>query len=348
MTAIDSRRWDAVRHRDAAATFVFGVRTTRVACRPGCPARTPRPENVEFFENFAAAREAGFRACKRCAPDDRTAYADRERLVAKACALLDGGETPALADVAAAVGISRFHFQRIFRDVLGVTPGEYRRARRDARFRESLAQGRSVTQAMADAGYGSPSRAYEANAVGMPPSRFRAGARGERIAYTIAQTSLGRVLVARAGGGVCAIELGDDDAAVLASLQRDFPQALLERDDATLAEPLQSVVAMVDRGSDMAAEIDLEMRGTAFQRRVWKALRAIPAGERRTYAELASAVGSPSGARAVAAACASNKLAVAVPCHRVVGSDGALRGYKWGVDRKAALLRKERGTTGES
>ncbi|MBC5801854.1 MAG: bifunctional DNA-binding transcriptional regulator/O6-methylguanine-DNA methyltransferase Ada [Candidatus Eremiobacteraeota bacterium] len=341
MTDIETPRWSAVQQRDKNADFVFAVRTTRIACRPGCPSRTPRRENVQFFGNFEAAQAAGFRACKRCAPDDIAADAERRRLVNRACALLDADEASSFEAVSREIGLSRFHFQRIFRAVLGVTPGEYRRARRVERLREGLAHGRSVTEAIQAAGFGSASRAYEAKALGMTPSSFRAGARGERIAYAVAASTLGRVLVARTAAGICAIALGDDDATVLATLRRDFPHADLVVDEDELADNLSAVLARIDRGDELHPQLAFDVRGTAFQRRVWNALRAIPTGERWSYAQVAAAMGRPGSARAVAAACAENRIAVALACHRVVGTHGELRGYRWGVARKAELLRRE-------
>jgi len=341
MTDMETRRYDAVRLRDNSMVFTFGVRTTRIACRPGCPSRTPRPENVQFFEDFAAARAAGFRACKRCAPDDVSANADRQRLVARACALMDADEAMSFEAVSRAIGLSRFHFQRIFRAVLGLTPGEYQRARRQKRLRAGLSEGRSVAHAIAAAGFGSPSRAYEAKALGMTPSMFRAGARGERIAYAVGVSSLGRVLVARTAQGVCAIELGDDDITVVAAVRHDFPHADLVPDDEELSHNLDTVLALIDRGEEFGSALDFDVRGTAFQRRVWNALQVIPSGERWSYAQVAAAIGRPGSARAVAGACAKNAIAVIVPCHRVVGLDGELKGYRWGVARKAELLRRE-------
>ena len=263
--------------------------------------------------------------------------------MARACALLDAPEPPPLAEVAQAVGLSRFHFQRVFRAVTRLTPGAYVRARRDERFRARLAAGASVTEAIQDAGYGSPSRAYAAAPLGMTPSAFRAGARGERIAFASAPCALGRVLVATTARGVCAIELGDDDADAVAALARHFPHAERSRDDAALAATLRAVVALVDDpAAPLVPDLDLDVRGTAFQRKVWDALRRVRPGEPVSYATLARAVGSPGAAQAVGAACAANRLAVAIPCHRVVREDGGLAGYRWGVERKRALLARER------
>jgi AraC family transcriptional regulator of adaptative response/methylated-DNA-[protein]-cysteine methyltransferase len=341
MEEIDDARWETVRDRVRDDRFVFAVRTTSVYCRPGCPSRTPARRNVFAFADPAAAERAGFRACKRCAPDDVAADADRVRLIQRACALLDADDSHTLDEIAREVGMSRFHFQRTFRRVAGVTPGEYARARRAERFRTRLASGATVTAATHDAGYGSSSRPYASDALGMTPSRYRAGGRGEHVTYAIANCSLGRVLVATTERGVCAIELGDDDAAVISALARHVPNAALRRDDAGLHEAVGAVVVLVD---DPAAPfgLPLDVRGTAFQRRVWNALRAVRAGEPVTYTTLARAVGSPHAAQAVGAACAANRLAVAIPCHRVVREDGGLAGYRWGIDRKRALLARER------
>ena len=342
MEPIDDVRWETVRERERDDRFVFAVRTTSIYCRPGCPARTPSRRNVFAFGDAAAAERAGFRPCKRCAPDDVAADADRVRLVQRACALLDADEARSLDEVARDVGMSRFHFQRTFRRVAGVTPGEYARARRAERFRSRLASGATVTAAIQDAGYGSSSRPYASDALGMTPSRYRAGGGGEQVTYAIADCSLGRVLVATTTRGVCAIELGDDDDAVLSALARHVPNAATRRDDDTLRATVDAVVALVDDPVTPFG-LPLDVRGTAFQRRVWNALRAVRPGEPVTYAALARAVGSPQAAQAVGAACAANRLAVAIPCHRVVREDGGLAGYRWGVQRKRALLARERG-----
>jgi AraC family transcriptional regulator of adaptative response/methylated-DNA-[protein]-cysteine methyltransferase len=341
MEPIDDARWEMVRARERDDRFVFAVRTTSIYCRPGCPSRTPSRRNVVAFGDAAAAAQAGFRACKRCAPDDVAADAERVRLIRRACALLDADTAPALDVVAREIGLSRFHFQRVFRQVAGVTPGEYVRARRAERFRTGLTSGATVTAAIHGAGYGSASRPYANDALGMTPTRYRAGGRGERVAFAIAACSLGRVLVATTERGVCAIELGDDDAAVIAGLRRHVPYAELQRDEAALRAAVAAVVALVD---DPAAPfgLPLDVRGTAFQQRVWNALRAVRPGEPVSYAALARAVGSPQAAQAVGAACAANRLAVAIPCHRAVREDGGLAGYRWGVERKRALLARER------
>jgi AraC family transcriptional regulator of adaptative response/methylated-DNA-[protein]-cysteine methyltransferase len=340
MTTIDDARWAAIAARRPDESFRFGVRTTGVYCRTGCPARTPLRRNVTPFSTAAAALAAGFRACKRCAPDEASAAAALTRPIERAAALLAGDDPPSLAAAAAAVGLSRFHFQRLFRRIVGVTPGEYARARRDERLRAGLRSGASITRAIHAAGFGSSSRVYGEPVLGMTPGSVRARGRGERIAYASAPCSLGRVLVATSARGVCAIELGDDDAAVCAAFAAHFAQAELVRDDASLGRTLETVVALVDDPS-RRAELTLDVRGTAFQRRVWNALRAIPPGTTVSYAALARAIGSPRAARAVGAACAANPVAVAIPCHRVVGASGEPAGYRWGIARKRALLGRE-------
>ena len=339
---IDDARWERVRARERDDRFVFAVRTTSIYCRPGCPSRTPARRNVVAFGDAAAAAQAGFRACKRCAPDDVAPDADRVRLIRRACALLDAPTPPSLDEVAREVGLSRFHFQRVFRQVAGVTPGEYLRARRAGRFRTQLSAGATVTAAIHDAGYGSASRPYAHDALGMTPTRYRAGGRGERVTYAIASCSLGRVLAATTERGVCAIELGDDDETVVAALRCRVPSADLRCDEAALRETVAAVVALVDDPSAPFG-LSLDVRGTAFQQRVWKALRTVRPGEPVSYAALARAVGSPHAAQAVGAACAANRLAVAIPCHRAVREDGGLAGYRWGLERKRALLARERG-----
>jgi len=337
---ISQRRYDLIARRRRDERFRFGVTTTKIYCRSGCPARTPRREHVVAFVDAASAELAGFRACKRCAPREESPDGERVRAIARACALLDGPEPPPLDAVAQAIGLSRFHFQRLFRQVVGVTPGEYRRARRAERLRAELGAGARVTDALLEAGFGSPSRAYEDDPLGMTPSTYRAGGRGERIAYASAACDLGTVLVATTARGVCAIELGDDATHVRAALARRFPHAQLEPAPGELRDALSSVVRAVEE-PEVAQALSLDVRGTAFQRRVWRALRAVRSGETTTYAQLAAALGRPGAARAVAAACAANPVAIAVPCHRVVGSEGGLRGYRWGVERKRALLARE-------
>lgn len=285
--------------------MIYAVRTTRIACRLGCPSRPPNPRNVEYFDDFASAARAGYRACKRCAPDSDDPSQQRRDAIERACALLAQSEPPSLEDVAAQLGFSRFHFQRMFRAVTGMTPAAYRRAINERHARE-----------------------------------FAGDLRRERLQYACADSPLGRVLVALSERGVAAIELGDDDAEVLAHLRRHFPKAAIERGGPQIDRTLRAVVELIGNpGADV--HLALDVRGTAFQQRIWNALRRIPVGSRLTYGELAAAAGSPRAAQAAGAACAANRLAVAIPCHRAVGRDGELAGYRWGIERKAALLAEE-------
>lgn len=339
-------RWAAVQARDAGADrrFVYSVASTGVYCRPSCGARTPRPENVAFHANRAEAEAAGFRPCRRCRPDLPPLVERQAAMVAALCRYIDAAESlPSLEALAAHAGISRFHLLRVFRAHTGLTPHAWARARRAARLRERLAEGASVTEAIVDAGYGSTSRVYEraAQPLGMTPRNYRAGGADTDIRFAIAQCALGALLVAASRQGVCAIALGDDADALARDLQDRFPQARLSGDDADFARVVAQVVGFVE-APRIGLALPLDLRGTAFQRRVWAALQAIPPGQTLTYAGLAERIGMPTAVRAVAGACAANTLAVAVPCHRVVRTDGSLSGYRWGVERKRALLDRER------
>lgn len=341
----DAERWDALRRRDAAAdgSFLYSVATTGVYCHPSCAARPARPENIAFHATRAEAERAGFRACKRCRPD-LAPRAEREAaLVAGACRSIEAAEDPlTLEQLAAEAGVSPFHFHRLFRRITGVTPKAYAAARRSARVQERLARHATVTETIYDAGFNSSGRFYAATAgmLGMTPTSWRAGGQGEAIRHATGASSLGQVLVAATEMGICAILLGCDAAALEADLARRFPKATLHRDPA-FAELLRAVVATVDApGNSMGLPLDI--RGTAFQRRVWEVLQAIPAGQTRSYSDIAEALGMPRAVRAVASACAANRIAVAIPCHRAVARDGSLAGYRWGLDRKAALLARER------
>jgi AraC family transcriptional regulator of adaptative response/methylated-DNA-[protein]-cysteine methyltransferase len=337
-------RWQAVLDRDATAdgTFCFAVRTTGVYCRPSCGARRPRAENVVFFRDATSAARAGFRACKRCKPD--AAAHDQAQLVVSLCRQLENAEsTPRLRDIAASAGMSPFHVQRLFKQRTGVTPRAYAEAFRVARMRAGLARGDSVTRALYAAGYGSSGRFYEVaqQSLGMAPTKYRAGGAGETIQCATSTCSLGAILVAATARGVAAILLGDDPRELAAELQRRFPRADLVRGDAAFEQTVSQVVAFVEARRP-SLELPLDIRGTAFQRRVWQQLCSIRRGETRSYTEIARSLGAPRSVRAVAQACAANALAVAIPCHRVVASDGALTGYRWGVVRKRALLARER------
>jgi AraC family transcriptional regulator of adaptative response/methylated-DNA-[protein]-cysteine methyltransferase len=338
-------RWAAVMARDPAADgrFFYSVRTTGVYCRPSCAARSPRPENVAFHGSAAEAGQAGFRPCRRCRPDDAPAAVRQAALIADLCRHIEQAEQPpTLQQLAERAGLSPHHLHRTFKAVTGVTPKAYADAQRARRVRHGLQAGATVTEAIYGAGFNAGSRFYaQADAVlGMTASRFRAGGERTQIRFAIGQSSLGAILVAHSGRGVCAIQIGDDPQALVDELQDRFPRAQLVGGDAVFERLVAQVVGLVE-APGLGHALPLDVRGTAFQQRVWQALRGIPAGCTVSYAELARRVGAPTAVRAVAQACAANALAVAIPCHRVVRSDGALSGYRWGVERKRALLERE-------
>ncbi|NVM75625.1 AraC family transcriptional regulator of adaptative response/methylated-DNA-[protein]-cysteine methyltransferase [Duganella sp. SG902] len=341
----DEKRWTAVRQRDASADGVFwySVRSTGVYCRPSCGARPALRKNVAFHDSREAAEQAGFRPCLRCKPDQPPLAERQAAIVAQACRLIDEAEeAPDLDSLAAAVGVSRFHFHRMFKAVTGITPKAYANAARARRVQAGLAAQATVTDAMYAAGFNSSGRFYaQSGAVlGMKPSTFRAGGAGEQIRFAIAECSLGPILVASTEQGICAILIDDDPDFLVKDLQDRFPRAELIGAEPEYEQVVSRVVGMVEQPS-VGLDLPLDVRGTAFQQRVWQVLRAIPAGRRVTYAELADLAGVPRGARAVASACAANAIAVAIPCHRVVRNDGSISGYRWGVDRKAELLNRE-------
>ncbi len=340
-----NQRWQAVVGRDkqAANAFVYAVRTTGIYCRPGCSSRLPRPENVVYFNTAPQAETAGFRACKRCMPQTLFDSNPDEKRITKACRIMEeASEPPTLTALAMDVGLSREHFQRLFKKHVGVTPKEYAMELRHRRLEAGLQQGASVTRAIFEAGFGATSRFYEGGAhrLGMAPARYGKGGEGEAIQYAVGPCVLGLVLVAATERGVCAINLGDTARELVGALCTRFPKADIREGGPALNEWLEQVVGLMDSpGREL--NLPLDIQGTAFQQRVWKALRKIPAGSTLSYTQLAEQVGSPKAARAVAGACAANRLAVAVPCHRVLRNDGSVSGYYWGVERKRALLAQE-------
>jgi AraC family transcriptional regulator, regulatory protein of adaptative response / methylated-DNA-[protein]-cysteine methyltransferase len=343
-TAIDSR-WARIVARDKTADgqFWYSVATSGVYCRPSCPSRTANPKNVQLHDTIDSARTTGFRPCKRCNPEGPTIDGQNAAIVARACRLIEESEEQAsLAILADAVGRSASHFHRIFKSVVGVTPKDYAVARRAAKFRQSLELGNNVTEAIYNAGFNSSSRFYEKSThmLGMTPTQYRAGAPNERIRFAVGETSLGAILVASSKVGVVSILLGNDPDKLVRDLQDRFPKAHLIGADRSYEKLVARVVALVEAPA-LALSLPLDVRGTAFQHRVWRALQKIPAGQTVSYAELAGRIGSPKAARAVAAACAANSLAIAIPCHRVVKNDGSLSGYAWGVERKRILLDRE-------
>ena len=338
--------YEAVRRRDAAqdGSFVYGVQTTGVYCRPSCAARPALRRNLSFHATCDAAEQAGFRPCKRCRPKEASLFARHAALVTQACRRIDEAEEiPTLAELARGAGLSAFHFHRIFRRAAGVTPRAYAEARRAGRLQDGLATAATVTQAIYDAGFQAPSRFYAQaeGRLGMRPAAYRSGGADAAIRFAVGQCSLGAILVAATDKGVCAIAFGDDPDLLLRDLQDRFAKAELLGGDASFEALVARVVGLVE-SPGCGVDLPLDIRGTAFQQRVWQALRAIPPGSTASYTDIARAMGAPASVRAVAGACAANTLAVAIPCHRVVRSDGALSGYRWGVARKAALLALER------
>jgi AraC family transcriptional regulator of adaptative response/methylated-DNA-[protein]-cysteine methyltransferase len=344
---LSDSRWAAVAARDRAADgkFCYSVRTTGVYCRPSCAARAPRPWNVAFHATPAAAERAGFRPCRRCRPDRTSPEEERAAAVARLCRLIEEAERPpALAELAERAGLSAGHLHRVFREVTGLTPRAYAAAHRARRVRRELERSETVTAAFHRAGYGSSGRFYEESSrvLGMTPASYRAGGAGEEIRFAVGECSLGSILVARSERGVCAILLGDDPDALARDLEDRFPRAEIIGGDAGFERLVARVVGFVE-APRLGLDLPLDVRGTAFERRVWEALSAVPAGGTASYEEIARRIGSPRSARAVARACAANPLAVAIPCHRVVRKDGGLAGYRWGVERKRALLERESG-----
>ncbi|HZE62034.1 MAG TPA: bifunctional DNA-binding transcriptional regulator/O6-methylguanine-DNA methyltransferase Ada [Burkholderiales bacterium] len=341
----DEERWAAVARRDRGAegVFYYSVRTTGVYCRPSCAARLARRENVRFHSSREEAEAAGFRPCKRCRPDEAGLNEQRTAIVAKACRLIETAEEmPNLESLAESAGMSRFHFHRVFKSVTGVTPKAYAAAHRARRVREELPRSRTVTEAIYGAGFNSNGRFYATSSevLGMTPTNFRSGGTGASIRFAVGECSLGAILVAATEKGVCAILLGDAPEALVRELEDRFPRATLIGGDEGFEQWVAKVVGFVEAPA-LGLDLPLDVRGTAFQQRVWRALREIPAGSTASYTEIARRIGAPKAVRAVARACASNAIAVAIPCHRVVRNDGALSGYRWGVERKRALLERE-------
>jgi AraC family transcriptional regulator, regulatory protein of adaptative response / methylated-DNA-[protein]-cysteine methyltransferase len=336
------KQWQQVMARDVRqdGRFVFAVRTTGIYCRPSCPSRRPRRDSVEFFPDPRQAERAGYRACFRCKPKEISAQA---RAVTRARQLLDEAETVlTLAQLSKRVGVSPFHLQRLFKRATGLSPREYQSARRMQQVKRGLRKGDDVTTALYDAGFGSPSRLYEkaGQQLGMTPGTYRRGGAGMTIQYAIVASPLGKLLVAATERGLCSVRFGESAAELERELREEFSSAQLRREDAALRPYLQPLLAGL-RGENATMDLPLDVRATAFQKRVWDALREIPVGETRSYTQVARAIGDPKAVRAVATACASNPVALAVPCHRVVRSDGELAGYRWGIERKKKLLERE-------
>jgi AraC family transcriptional regulator, regulatory protein of adaptative response / methylated-DNA-[protein]-cysteine methyltransferase len=346
---VDEQKWQAVLSRLAAEDeFVYAVRTTGVYCRPSCPSRRPKRDSVEFFATAKEAEGAGYRPCLRCRP---TGVAPSSELIERACRWLEAHveDKITLSELAAALGISPFHLQRTFKRALGVSPRQYHAGLRAEAARAALSKSESVTNAIYDVGYGSSSRFYEnpADELGMPPASYRKGGEGARIRYITFGTDFGIVLVAATERGVCKVSLGDSRDKLVSELRQEFKAAISITEDAEQLASLKEAVLDGLTGSKPRLDLPLDIQATAFERRVWTFLRSIPRGRRFSYKQVAEAVGYPTGARAIARACASNPAALVIPCHRVVGSDGELHGYRWGIDRKRALLDLEALTASE-
>ncbi|MBD3880568.1 bifunctional DNA-binding transcriptional regulator/O6-methylguanine-DNA methyltransferase Ada [Phormidium tenue FACHB-886] len=341
----DVQRWEALAQRapQADGAFFYAVRTTGIYCRPGCSSRLPNQKNVLFFQTCADAEGAGFRPCKRCQPDAVSPRCQQVEAIVNVCKRIEAAEQPlSLKELAAETGFSQYHFHRLFKEVVGVTPKQYAAAQRAKRVRNQLNPEASITQVIYEAGFGASSSFYEGatDMLGMTPTEYKQGAAGIAIRFAIRQCFLGWVLVAATERGICTIEFGDSPDALTSQLQSCFPNAQLDSSDETFTSWVEQVVLLVET-PQQGFNLPLDIQGTAFQQRVWQILQTIPAGSTASYAAVAQQLGNAKAVRAVARACASNQLAVAIPCHRVIGSDGNLAGYRWGVDRKQALLTRE-------
>ncbi len=343
--ATDTAKWKAVVERDETkdGLFVFGVRSTRIYCKPSCPARHPNLEQVVFFSHPDEAEGSGFRACNRCRPQEARTFG-RAELIQRTCAYIEANldEKLTLENLSRQAGLSPFHFQRTFKKILGISPRQYVEARRLERVKRSLTNGETVTNSLYDAGFTSKSRLYEKTLpqFGVSPGLFRRGGEGLRIHYTIVDSRIGRVLLAATDRGACAVCMGASDEAVEAALREDYYAADLHRDDAGMKEWAEALASYFN-GHEFPKDLPLDVQATAFQWKVWKQIRSIPYGQTSTYSGIAKSLGTPQAARAVARACATNPVAIVIPCHRVIGKDGSLRGYGWGVKRKKTLLSLE-------
>jgi AraC family transcriptional regulator, regulatory protein of adaptative response / methylated-DNA-[protein]-cysteine methyltransferase len=337
--------WQAVKTNDARfdGAFYLGVKTTGIYCRPSCRARTPKRENVAFYPTWADAESSGLRACLRCRPKNAAVADPRVAKIMKACRLLESEDMYGLEELALEVGLSPYHLQRSFKEIIGVSPKKYAEAKRMERFKSELREGGDVAAAMYDAGFGSSSRLYEkaSENLGMTPAAYKKGGKGLTISYSITDCELGRILVARTIKGLCNVAFADDDARLEENLLKEYPNAEVVKDAKVLKTFVDEILKHLS-GEKKRLDLPLDIQATAFQMRVWELLRKIPYGETVTYSQIAERLGDRKKVRAVAQACANNRVAVVIPCHRVVGKDGKMTGYRWGVERKTALLETER------
>lgn len=338
--------WRAVEARDARfdGAFVFGVKTTGIFCRPSCSARKPKRENVAFYDGCKEAEVEGFRACLRCKPKNENAVDPQIEMVLRACELIDGEEQLSLETLSDELGLSPSHFQRTFKEIVGISPKKYGEAKRLERFKSEIRDGSDVVTAMYEAGYGSSSRLYEkaAENLGMTPAIYKKGGKGMNINYIITDCELGKLLVARTPRGICSVTFGDSDAGLREDLSKEFPNAEIAEDDHDLKTAVDAIIKYL-AGKNKRLVLPLDLQATAFQMQVWDFLRKIPYGETRSYSEVAEEMGDKKKVRAVAQACAKNRVALLIPCHRVIASDGKLSGYRWGIERKKKLLAAEAG-----
>ncbi len=336
-------RWKAIEANDRRfdGAFVYGVRSTGIYCRPSCSSRLPKRENVDFFDACADAESRGFRACMRCRPSSKEPSPQIAKVI-EAAEMLERDETLSLADIAGQAGMSPSRFQKLFKELIGISPKKFAEAKRLERFKEGLREGTAITDSMYDAGYGSSSRLYEniGNKLGMTPRAYARKGSDMQIEYTITDSDLGRLLVARTSKGVCAVNFGDDDKELETGLRREYENAQIERNGKNLKDFVDAILHNLD-GSNPSLDLPLDLRATAFQMRVWEELRKIPYGETVSYQIVADKIGKPKAVRAVAAACAANRVALVIPCHRVVRSNGDVSGYRWGVERKRVILKRE-------
>ncbi len=337
--------WQAVKTNDVRfdGAFVLGVKTTGIYCKPSCRARLPKRENVAFYESCGTAESNGFRACLRCRPKMENATDPQVKAILQACKLIDEHEQVSLDDLGAELKLSRSHLQRTFKAIMGVSPKKYAEAKQMEKFKEGIRGGGDVVTAMYDAGYGSSSRLYEkaSENLGMTPATYKKGGKGMKIEYTIADCELGKILVARTERGICSVTFGDDDAGIYDGLVKEFPNAEIAEDASNLRVSVQAILNYL-AGKNKRLVLPLDLQATAFQMQVWDFLKKIPFGETRSYSEIAEQIGDKKKVRAVAQACAKNRVAVVIPCHRVIASDGKLSGYRWGIERKKQLLDREK------